>query len=308
MKERSLLREIHRCTDGTLRWFNECRLDGINRDLIEQFIVARGEEGAGAAGTNRDLGRLRNLLNDAADRDSFSHVAFPRIPWRKLTRTEKPTSYRAMRDQEEPLLLAAIEDRIVRAVIETLLHTGIRPEACLRLRLGDHVDLEEGKVWVDEELDKNGHGYCTYLNSHLLGVLRGLVAGRPGRLRHPGAELFCYRNGRSRRSVRESWKRACERAGIEWSGPNDKGLKLRGLRPTFKTRIVMAGGAEIDAERLLGHSTRSIANRYYDPDQEHLRSVVELTIRHRPSNVVELRPGQVELGSTQERRLGTLSI
>jgi integrase len=97
--------------------------------------------------------------------------------------------------------------------------------------------------------------------------------------------MFCHRNGKPRKSVREAWRVACDASGVDWRGA--KGLKLRSLRPTFKTRILMAGGAEVDAERLLGHSVRAVKDRYYDPDEAHLRKVVELTIRDR-SNVTDL--------------------
>ncbi|HTO55345.1 MAG TPA: hypothetical protein VMR50_18315 [Myxococcota bacterium] len=105
-------------------------------------------------------------------------------------------------------------------------------------------------------------------------------------LRQPEADLVCHRNGKPRRTVLEAWRAACDGAGVEWRGP--RGLKLRSLRPTFKTRILLAGGAEIDAERLLGHSVRGMKDRYYDPDEAHLCSVAELVVRNR-SNVTALR-------------------
>jgi integrase len=286
-KMKSLATEVHRCSPaGTLgRYLGDSPLDQINRSAIEAYIARREAEGAHGAGINRDLARLRNLLNDAADREELA-LDLPRISWAKLRQAEHPTSYRAMLDDEEPRILAQLTDRIERAYVETLLHTGIRPEAALRLRLVDHVDLERGQILVDRDIDKLGRGYTVYLNSHLWAVLRGLVAWRPERFRQPGVELFCHRNGKRRKTVREAWRVACDAAGVDWRGA--RGLKLRSLRPTFKTRIVRAGGAEIDAERLLGHSVRAVNERYYDPDEGHLRQVVELTILDR-SNVTPLR-------------------
>ena len=142
MKERPLQREIQRCTEGTLAWFASHRLD---KELVQKFILYRQESGANGPGVNRDLARLRNLLNDAAD----NGLELRHVPWRKLHQQEKPVSYRAMLDHEEEPILEALKDRIVRTFVETLLHTGIRPEACLRLRLGDHVDLERGSICVD---------------------------------------------------------------------------------------------------------------------------------------------------------------
>jgi integrase len=292
MRPAPLLAEIHRVTDGPLgRYFADVPLDQINRSRIAQFIAHRLEEEhdgrtCHSAGVNRDLARLRNLLNDAADREELS-LDLPRISWSKLRQREDPTSYRAMAVDEEPKVFAQLKDRIARAYCETLLHTGIRPEAALRLRLGDHVDLERGQIWVDRELDKAGRGYLVYLNSHVWAVLRGLVAWRPEQLQQSGSEVFCRRTGKPTRTIRDVWRGACDAAGVEWRGA--RGLKLRSLRPTFKTRIITAGGADIDAERLLGHSVRAVKDRYYDPDEAHLRKVVELTIRDR-SNVIELRP------------------
>ena len=301
MKTRSLQRETQRLTSGTLSWFGPYPLDRINRELIEKFMTRRLEDEVGAAGLNRDLARLRNLLNDAGDRDSLSDISWPRIPWKKLTQTEHPESYRPMRDDEERRLLIELSDRIVRDLVEFLLHTGVRPEATFSL-LWKHVDLERMVVEIPRDLDKVSTGYLVYPNSRVQEVLRSLYAWRPERHRQPDTHVFAHRNGKKRRSIRESWRGACERAGIE-------GLQVRGLRSTAATRLQEGGATELDIKLHLGHTTKSmgVTSRYVDPHEEHRRRIAELTIRHRPSNVLEMRPWEGRAGSTTEALSGTLS-
>jgi integrase len=283
MKEKPREVEIRRVTTGIVgRYFGNYRLDQIARSVIEQFVDKRLADGAGAAGINRDLARLRHVLNDVADRDELK-LRLPRIPWRKLMRKEQPKSYRPMRDDEEPRLLEGLHDPIVRGYVEFLMHTGIRPQAALQLRW-EHIDLEMMVITVPRDINKTD-AYRVYPNSRVQEVLRGLYAFRQERLRQPDAYVFAHRNGKPRRSVRTAWAGACEAAGI-------KGLHVRGLRATAATRISEGGGTELDVKLHLGHSVGSmgVTGRYIDPHEEHRRRIAELTVRQRPANVVELRP------------------
>ena len=295
MKERPRDREIERVTAGTVgRHFGALLLDQVTRSEIERFIDARLEAGAGAAGVNRDLARLRHLLNDAADREELG-VDLPRIAWRRLTLRETPTSYRPMRDDEELKLLAELRDPIVRALVEVLTHTGIRPEAGLALRWR-HVDLERWTVTVDRELDKVARGYVVYANARVQAVLRALYAFRPEVHRQPEAFVFAHRNGKPRRSIRTAWSTACDAAGVE-------GLHVRGLRATAATRLQESGATELDVKLHLGHAASSlgITGRYLDPHEEHRRKVAELTVRGRPANVIELHAAQQDRQRAQAR-------
>ncbi len=197
--------------------------------------------------------------------------------------SEDPQSYRPMRDDEEPRLLAGLCDPIVRELVETLLHTGMRPQAALELRW-EHVDLERMVITVTREINKT-HEYRVYPNSRVREILRGLYARRPEPLRRPQVAVFCHRNGKPRRSIRMAWKGACEAAEIE-------GLHVRGLRSTAATRLLEGGATELDVKLHLGHSVGSmgVTGRYVDPHEEHRRRIAELTVRARQSNVVLLRP------------------
>lgn len=193
-----------------------------------------------------------------------------------------------------------LADPIVRAYVEFLLHTGIRPQAGLLLRW-EHVDLNEMIVTVPREINKT-HEYRVYPNSRVQEVLRGLYAMRPETLRQPGVTVFCHRNGKPRRSIRTAWSGACTAAAIE-------GLYVRGLRSTAATRLQERGANEFDVKLHLGHSAKSmdVTGRYIDPHEDHRRRIAELTIRHRPTNVVDLRPREGRVGSTIEALSGTLS-
>ncbi len=121
-------------------------------------------------------------------------------------------------------------------------------------------------------------------------------------MRQPDAFVFGHWNGTRRRSIRTAWDKACRAAGIE-------GLQVRGMRPTAATRIQEGGATWFDVKLHLGHSARALGDvtaRYVDPDEPHRRRIAELTIRHQPSNVVELRPRKVEEDSTASTASGNL--
>jgi integrase len=200
-----------------------------------------------------------------------------------------------MRDDEEIRLLKQFRDPTVRTSVEVLLHTAIRPQAALQLRW-QHVDLKRATISVTQEINKT-HAYVVYVNSRVEEILRALYAQRPDALRQPDSLIFAQRNGAERRSIRTAWSRACSAGGIQ-------GLHVRGLRATAATRLQEGGANTLDVAAHLGHSARSLSvtARYVDPAEGHRRKMAELTIRHRPSNVVELharRPEQDRASTTQ---------
>jgi integrase len=288
MKPESREREVQRVTDGTVgRHLGGYSLEMITRSVVEEFVDERLRDGAGAAGVNRDLARLRHLLNDVADREELG-LELPRIPWRRLMMQERPRSYRPMRDDEEPRLLQHLRDPIVKAYVEFLFHTGIRPRAALQLRW-QHIDLEGMTITVPREINKNDE-YRVYPNTRVQEILRGLYAMRPLAQRQPQVTVFCHRNRKPRRSIRTAWEQACTDAKIE-------GLHVRGMRATAATRLQEGGATELDIKMHLGHAIKSmgVTARYVDPHEEHRRRIAELTIRQRGSNVVPLRPQENEI-------------
>ncbi|MEE9244710.1 MAG: hypothetical protein V3U63_00785, partial [Gemmatimonadota bacterium] len=54
---------------------------------------------------------------------------------------------------EEPRLLIELHDPAVRALVEFLTHSGVRPEAGFNLQW-KHVDLEHAVVTIPREFDK----------------------------------------------------------------------------------------------------------------------------------------------------------
>ncbi len=302
MKERPREEEVRRVQTGTVgRYFGAYRLDKITRSAVEGFVDERLKHGTGAAGINRDLARLRHLLYDLADREELA-VDLPRIPWRRITRREEPESHRPMREDEELRLLAELRDPIVRAYVEVLLHTAIRPQAALQLRWRN-VDMKRATITIARSINKTAE-YVVYANTRVVEILRALYAQRPDSLRQPDALVFVHRNGKPRRSIRTAWEKACSAARVE-------GLHVRGLRATAATRLQEGGANTLDVAAHLGHSVRSLSvtARYVDPEEGHRRRIAELTIRHRPSNVVELRghPRATASGaSTSRAASGTL--
>jgi len=68
-------------------------------------------------------------------------------------------------------------------------------------------------------------------------------------------------------SLKYSFKRACERAGIE-------NLRFHDLRHTAATRMIEAGASIVAVSKILGHSSIQTTMRYVHPDNS-LRETVE---------------------------------
>ncbi len=116
---------------------------------------------------------------------------------------------------------------------------------------------------------KNRKEYSVRINSRVRELLKELIS-RSG-FTGPGEYVFCKRDGSRRASIRTSFEKARESAGLE-------DVIFHHLRHTAASRIVMAGGTLYDAKEHLGHQSVAMTERYAHLSPEHMRKVAELTI------------------------------
>ncbi len=272
---RTAERQIEMATTGALgRFFGGFLLGEIDEWKVRRYIKAR-REGAlgrkvGPATINRELARLSNVWNFAARKKLVSGLN----PVKEAGRLREPRNrVRYLTEDEETQLLAQLREPI-RAIVEVALHTGIRRGALLGLRWQD-VDFQAGIITVPEDLSKSREPYHVALNSRV----HEIIEDERRRLHFTGPTdlIFCKRNGERRRSVRNSFRAACDRAGIE-------SFRFHDLRHTAASRIVQSGGTLFDAAQHLGHRTLEMTKRYAHLSPNRLRRVADLTLRT-PDNV-----------------------
>lgn len=214
------------------------------------------------ATVNRDLAVLRHMLKLAVrkwrwlDREPYIEM-LPENPPRDLELTEA----------EEERFLAECSPALAH-LITAALATGMRQGELLKLTWAQ-VDL--GARVIDFPPTKRGRKRLMPINEALYYVLARRKAAAQG-LTGPGHSdrVFCQVDGVpwSKGAVEDHFDKALAAAEIR------KALAFHDLRHTFASRLKRNGVGETEIQRLLGHKTLAMTDRYINVEVEQMRAAV----------------------------------
>ena len=91
--------------------------------------------------------------------------------------------------------------------------------------------------------------------------------------RYSGCPWVCQRDGQRDQEMKKSWRRACQRVGLEGRLSHD-------FRRTAVRNIVRAGVPEVVAMANSGHRTRSMFDRYNIVDEADLKGAAKQLKEH----------------------------
>ena len=240
--------------------FGETVLAGITPKLLAGYKTQRRIEKAAPATINKELQLVRHAFN----------IALREWEWCRENPMHR-VSMEPVRNEVDRWLTANEEEHLLassspwlREMIGFALHTGMRQGEILNLQWQD-VDFVRGVLLVMQS--KNGTRRTIPLNTTVyellaakqttMGPLRGPVFTTP-----LGNEL----------QVRYLAREFCEarnRAGI----PD---FRFHDMRHTFATRLVQRGVDLYKVQRLLGHKTSVMTQRYAHHSPESLREGVNV--------------------------------
>ena len=210
---------------------------------IRQYQAERRGAGAAAATVNRETAALKRMfrLGIAAGRLSTGpHFpeGLPENPPRQGF--FEHAEYLAVREH----LPAPYQD-----VLDFAYYSGWRHREITELTWAE-IDAIGGVIRLRPERSKTRRGRVLPITAPLQTVLEHRAAKREG-----DDVLVFKRDGMTRRAWKTAWPDACRRAGVP-------GRRLHDCRRTAARNLVRAGVPERVAMMLLGHSTRSIFERY----------------------------------------------
>jgi integrase/recombinase XerD len=141
----------------------------------------------------------------------------------------------------------------------------IRVLCATGMRLGELCAITAGQIEVSEqpencgislrgEQTKNGHPRWVPLGMQSCEKLRAIIVHGRRPLQH---------------NLYEAMKRAVGRLG------ENRKISPHWCRHTANTRMIDAGGAELQVKEILGHLDGSMSQRYYHPDKAKLYEVAE---------------------------------
>ncbi|SLN77521.1 tyrosine-type recombinase/integrase [Oceanibacterium hippocampi] len=217
---------------------------------------------------NAEIVHLRAVHHMARDVWRVKADAEPPVNFNRHRLREPDPRTRTLTADEQQRLLAAITARArhLEPIIRAGVLTGLRTGNLLALDWRD-VDLRSRVITVRVKSKQPGGRVLRLpIAGEMLALLANLGPAGSG-------PVFTYSKKRKPiRSIRRSFRTACEAAGIEEVTPRD-------LRKTFGTRVLFGSGNLRAAQKALGHSEITTTMHYLNVDADNVADAVEAAAR-----------------------------
>lgn len=235
-------------------------LSEITPRIINEFKVRRLSEGVKPATVNRELATMKKAFNLAVK--EWEWVMENPVLRVSMEREENQRD-RWLTFEEEERLLKVCPDWLQELVVFAL-NTG--------MRLGEILSLE----WKGVDLFRKTITIFKSKNKELRTIpINGIVfeiLKNKSKVKSIKTNLVFYTSSHTmylKTSVDHAFKKALRKAGIE-------DFRWHDLRHTFATRLIQAGTDFYKVQRLLGHKTPAMTQRYAHHYPESLRDAVDI--------------------------------
>jgi integrase len=225
--------------------------------MVQRYIDQRQGEGAANATINRELAILRRAYN-------LMRVPLPDLP----SKLKENNVRKGFFEHDHYTALLKTLPSELRPVLTFAYYTGCRKGEILGIQWSQ-VDLIERVVRLEAGATKNDEPRLIPLAPALYEVLKLQRSIRDQK--YPACPWVFFRDGKRILDFRRAWDDACEAAQL-WD-ETDKPTKLfHDLRRTGVRNLVRAGVPEAVAQRISGHKTRSVFERYNIVTEADLKS------------------------------------
>ena len=254
--------------------FKGKRLDQIDPIMIRQY-VARRLEGARPATVNRWLQTIKSMFSRAIEW-GILHGANPASGIKNVPQNN--SRCRWLTEEEQGLLLRCCHENLTRVVVLIALKTGMRWSEIISLKwkqtpCSNYVDFEKNVIFIHESMTK------TQRSRHipLISVVRQALNTVE---RIPGNDYIFFNPETSKPfgSFKRSFHTALKRSGIV-------DFRFHDLRHTFASSLVRNGVDLYTVQRLLGHTTPQMTQRYAHLGEDQMREAIE-KINIQPENLL----------------------
>ena len=232
-------------------FFGDTSLKDITSQRIRQFKQHRVDAGNKGSTVNRYLALLKKMLNVAIEEDLIKENPVRKV---KFASELDSVRKRVLTYEEEQRFLAECSEHL-RPIVVTALHTGMRLSEILNLKWRN-VDFERQVITIEKA--KSGKVRSVPMNRVLIGELSHLKI-------QDGISNLVF----PFKSIRTAFENAKRRAGIE-------DFTFHDLRRTFGTRLLEQGSNIRSIQKLYGHSSVLVTERYLHPKDDLGRDAVEL--------------------------------
>ncbi len=267
VSQKSSARQYNGYIRNLENFFEDYLVMEVTPSLVNEYKVKRRKDGVGPASINRELAVLKNAFNKAIKEwgwlkdNPMARVAMEKEPQGRV---------RYLTDEEFEKLLKACPGWL-KPIVLTARHTGLRRENILSLKW-HQVDLFRRMLTI--ERTKNGERLGIPLNETIMKLFKKL-----SKVRYIGSEYVFYHpaakkknskgafNGRRYYEMKTGFQKALKEAGIA-------NFRFHDLRHCFASALVQKGAGLYEVQRLLGHKSSAMTQRYAHLAPENLREAV----------------------------------
>ncbi|MCK5214195.1 MAG: site-specific integrase [Candidatus Omnitrophica bacterium] len=238
------------CFNNLVKYFRGKYLHKIDNFTVRQFIAKRIKE-VKPSTVNRHFSMLKSMFNRAIEWNLFDGRN-PTVGIKKLP--ENNERCRWLNAQEQARLLAHCKGATHLSVLIAL-KTGMRWGEIISLKRkqipnSNYVDFDNDVIYIHESLSKGKKSRYIPMGATLKGVLKSFP-------KQPGTD-YIFLNPKTDKpigSLKKSFKNALVKAGID-------NFTFHDLRHTFASQLVINGVDLYVVQKLLGHSTIKMTERY----------------------------------------------
>jgi len=248
------------CLEAHLKpCFGRMDLGAISALDVETYRVERLKAGVKKSTTNREMALLKKMYHLAMDWGYATENPVLKV---KLFSEQDNLKERVLAEPEEVKLLTACPPHL-KPIVVFALNTGMRRGEILGLRW-DQIDAKARTVRAIKT--KSGRDRIIPLNEVAADVLS------IQRARAKGDFVFPSTRGCGRlKDVKKAFHSACRKAGI-------LGLRFHDLRHTFASRLIQRGADIVTVQKLLGHFSVTMTERYTHSGADAKRTAVGLLL------------------------------
>jgi integrase len=225
------------------RFFRAIPAAAITLALVRSYQAQRRREGAAAGTINRETAALRRMCRLAVEVGQL-----PTLPVFPESLPENPPRQGFFEHRDYVRVRSHLPSGY-QDVLDFAYYSGWRRREITELTW-DEVDLAGDVIRLDPARSKTRRGRVLPISPPLRSVLERRAANRTAEADH----VFST-DGVPVRAWKSAWPEACRLAGVP-------GRRLHDCRRTAARNLIRAGVPERVAMVLLGHSTRSIFDRY----------------------------------------------
>jgi integrase len=237
--------------------FEHRPLAEVTKAEIVSFIHQKIPSGLGSGTINRLLNALKAIFSRAIEWEIAGLEKNPAHGVKQLPNNHRHERF--LSQDEAASLLAAVTrsaNKMLAPIVAFLLLTGCRKREVLDARW-EHIDLERGQMTVP--LSKSGKPRYVVLSAGakaVLGQTRQILRQEMGSSAEACPWVFPNpATGEPFVGIYTSWDTARRAAGLQ-------DVRVHDLRHSFASALVNRGATLFDVQKLLGHSSPKMTERY----------------------------------------------